>query len=342
MPPTSNAPLQIKELLAQDTLPGCLLITGPDEVRRERLIEALLRKFSPHSSEPNFVDSVKNINAANLNRDALVALSDDTTTLSLFSKKRIFVVKNIPALQSSLRDQLISIIKSLNSDNSFLISSEPLAASDSLLKFLNKEKKVVVLPELKGHELKRWVTKEFQINEITQVSEEVIDAVINAGESQPDKIYKIIEHFALFLDGARPSIESLALICDSVSDTNEFAVIDLLTSSNPWKARILIQNILKSGKSPFALLGLLARNYSQYLKIAYLKSQNLNMAQIRHNLEISPWLFNKQCKAVESYSLKRLLNCQNAILIADLKLKNRSLGHEAIFDELCSRFASNS
>jgi len=330
----------VKNILAGTSCPPFVLIICQDEIRRTRIISSITDKFSPKNSGNISPDAILRYDASDLSQDKFVTLKESLFSLSLFSSQRFFIIKNIEKLPASLVPEVASLVKELPSMSNIIFSAAELLASNVLYKLADKSNCLVKLEEMKGFDLKRWIQKELRNEGMANVEENVIDAIIQTGDSDLDKISRLINHLALFVEDKATSIQNIADISTHSPDPNEFALLDILNKKSLWRVETMLQEILQSGKSPFALLGLLAKNFSSYLRIAFLKQKGMSPAQIRERLGTSPWLFNKQLQTAEKYTAAQLLACLDAIFMADLKLKNRSIGAEAILGELVYRLAA--
>ena len=82
------------------------------------------------------------------------------------------------------------------------------------------------------------------------------------------------------------------------------------------------------------LLGLLARVWTNYLKIKSLQDTGVATSVLRKQLGMQPWVFNKYLEATRNYDKSHLARGCLEILAVDSRLKNRSAGSAALFSEL--------
>jgi hypothetical protein len=74
--------------------------------------------------------------------------------------------------------------------------------------------------------------------------------------------------------------------------------------------------------------------------IAALDRKGLSANEIRTNLAISPWLFNKYLPLAKRLTPELASKGTESLLKADFTLKDRSLGPAAIFSELAQKLKS--
>jgi DNA polymerase III delta subunit len=161
------------------------------------------------------------------------------------------------------------------------------------------------------------------------------------GEGSLDRISQLIEICSLTLDPSQPLTAS---ICGSIiqvpSTSKEFALIDALTSRNRASAEALLVTLLISGVSPFPLLSLINKTFSNFLAIHSLTSRRVDEGAIQKLLGMQPWLFRKQRDIAIRLNPSFLRAAYRAIIAADSKMKNRSLGPDIVLSELVAKLTS--
>ena len=326
----------LKVLLADKAAPGALLVISPDRVRRERIVHSLLKKFCKGFHEKTHkAENLDVINCENINSTNLQSILDNINSISLFSPQRFFLINNVEALTAALNKKLLDVVQAKNPDTYLFFASAKLASNSVFFNHFKKANALLELEELKNLDLNRWTQKELKNAGINTWDEILVESIIQSTESDPDKIVELIEKLSLYTDGDKATLSDLSKLSKQAPDASEFALLDYLPNKKlAWKSELLVTQIFDAGKNSFALLGLIARTYNSYLQIAYLRERGMSLQQIRQKLNISPWIFNKQAEACKNYSSKQLQKCLKAILLADSKLKNKSLGDLGIFSEL--------
>ncbi|NDC39506.1 MAG: hypothetical protein EBZ48_15955 [Proteobacteria bacterium] len=79
---------------------------------------------------------------------------------------------------------------------------------------------------------------------------------------------------------------------------------------------------------------MISKIFGNYHAISSMLAQRLPPNTIREELKMTPWVFNKSLDAARRIRPQDIESQLEAILCADSKLKNKSLGAEAIFSEL--------
>ena len=90
------------------------------------------------------------------------------------------------------------------------------------------------------------------------------------------------------------------------------------------------------------LLGLLTKTFVSIYRIRAMLDRGLSQQEIRAALGISPWLFTKYAPIAQKASLAALSSHCEALLAADFRLKDKSIGHGATFGSLAHHISQNS
>ncbi|MCB0339492.1 MAG: DNA polymerase III subunit delta [Bdellovibrionales bacterium] len=339
---SSQSAKRVKELLEQSECPRALLLLSPDRVRRERITKLFFSKFIPADAS----NAVTSFDANNLNEKSLRALRDDFSSLSLFSRIRFFLIRNVETLSAKATDELLKILQIASPQAPLVLHGTKLASNSRLLKALSREGLAIVFEEAQAGELRRWITKELKAQGVTEAPQSVVDlicrlAMEEQGEPAFDAAAKVVEQLALYLGQEPATDEAFYELFDLTVDLNEFELIDALSAGDIRKVERLGTKLTKTGKNPFAFLGLLSKTYSSYLVIRSLLDQGIPLREVRRSAKMKPWLFDKYLTGAKCYSQEELHHNIEALVRADSRLKGRSLATENIFGMLLSECVSS-
>ncbi len=333
-----NAATLLKEITSKKSPPQSLLVISPDRTRRERITKTLLKKFCKNYDENTHKSEILSvISAEDLNLSNIQNLIDDVNSLSLFSSQKFILINDTELMSAALNKKLLELIQNLTDSVCLIFTASKMAANSQIYNHFSKNNCLLELGELKNIELNRWVQKELKNSGINIADEMLIEALIQSTNSDPDKILELVTRLSLYIDKDKATLEDLSQLSKFIPAASEFALVENLPDkSKYWKSEMLVSQIFNSDKNAFALLGLIARNYTSYMHVNFLRKKGLNLQEIRQKLNISPWIFNKQTASSAKYSQEELYKAFKSILIADAKLKNRNLGDQSVFSELIS------
>lgn len=324
-------------------LPDCppfVLVLCSDEVRKNRIVAAILdRFFSGKNGQKGFDAGTgsNRVDSSQLSREGLALLSEKVLAPSLFSPHQLFFIRNLDSLNSDLTRPFVKLLESLPPGINFVLTGRSLPSTSAILQFFSLRDLVIELPDLKGQELRRWTEKELRAAGLKSFSQPVPETLIRIADSSPDRIIKLVEHAALYCESGDLDLPSLRTLFLEQVEPDEFALIDAIQDRNPARPELLISQLLASGKSAFPILAIISRIFCNYLLIKLLAIRGKSPNDIKQELKMTSWVFSKNQAAAQRYPLPRLLEGLKAILRADSQLKHRSLGQEAILSELVNR-----
>jgi len=265
-------------------------------------------------------------------------LKDEIASPSLFSKSKFILVEDIQLIKGDDAKTFVTLVEELirkvPTGVTLLCVGSELASNSVLLRTFDKESLAVVLSPLEGVNLLQWTKKELRTSGITDINEEAISAIVDLSDNDPDKVVKVIEHLALYVDGPSASLDDLYKLFAEKLSPDEFKLLELITRGENEKAAVLSASLLHSGKNAFLLLSLLARSFGTYVDVWALSLRNLSPEQLAKELGSPHWLARKHVSASQRYNFVSLKKSIESLLLADSKLKNRSAGPEYVISEL--------
>ena len=207
-----------------------------------------------------------------------------------------------------------------------------------MLQTVKQYEALVELPELKGVELRKWVAREYKRFGLDIESDKVVEATLELSNDSLDKAAAIVEHVSLFCDSQIVTTGTLSALFKGRFTGNEYALFHSAIKKDRPQTLGNLKDIQRGGMNAFPLLGLIFRNLSTTSSIAELKRKNFPDSQIQKILNLPPWLFTKHKESSLIYPLSNLTSHFRAVLRADSKLKNYSLGDESVIAEVLECF----
>lgn len=325
---------QVKAITQEKSLPPALLIAGDSAVRQQRVLQHVIDHFYP---EEKASSPIERLDAENLDERRLRELGENSQALSLFSSERVLLVKNGETLKAPAVHELGEVIAQMPESTKLLIIAHALPSRSALLKLFTGQKlPTLLLPSLKGQELTQWTSAECKRFGLIARDRQLVPAIIEMAHESPDRISRIIEQLALFVDESPAGTADLFSLFQSEVSPHEFAVLDTLTQGRRLDSYLLFDELLKSGKNPFAMLALVQRSYSTYIRLGELSSQRLTNKDMQQRIGGNPYALRKQLSALKHLSKETLPQSLAACCKMDATLKNKSLGNTLLFDELSS------
>lgn len=327
MKPKSTS-AKLRELMEQSELPHCVAITAPDSIRLERAFKFIVEKFTKigaHGRTFTFGES---------SRETLSRFLQELLEPSLFEPVRFGVLRNIGKTKVAELEPLVKFITASQTQTTVVLLGESLPNNQALKKAVDAKGAHIAFEPLKGAELARWVEREFSQAGIKDVDDDIVEQTLSIAGDSPEVAASIIEKYALFLDGDAPNKASLRQMFPERAVASDFELAETLLTARRDKSEILLQHLFDQGSSPFMLMGLLSKTCTTLLRIKTLTDRGIASSEIRTQLGVSPWLFNKYAPLAKRLSRVQLAENLSHLMETDYRLKDRSLGPQTLFSKL--------
>jgi DNA polymerase III delta subunit len=162
-----------------------------------------------------------------------------------------------------------------------------------------------------------------------------------------DILTTIIHQIALSIPSNRPlTLANVTPFVSGIAPIQEYALLDLIATSNTAQLITFIDQLLSQNSSPFLLINLIARHIHTCLALkSLLEKQLIPFSVAAEQIGVAKWLYRKYQPLVERVSKLSFQKAADKIVVADLQLKGVSLSPQAILEEVCislqQYFASN-
>jgi len=328
---SSSASALLKEITSMKTCPLCVFISAPDRIRRERALSFILNHFAGVKHRPLTYSFTEQ------GRQHIGNLLADISEPSLFEPQRYVVIRGIEVAKVVDLEPLSTFLAKKIEGVHVILTGDGFPQSQNFKKALEKIATIITFESLKGAELRRWTERELKSAGITGASDEMLELALSLAAEEPEAIAALIEKLALYLDGDAPTTEIMRTLIPGRSSASDFELADALLSKKRASTEVLIHQLISQGSSPFMLLGLLTKTFVSLYRIRAMLDRGMQQNDIRMALGVSPWLFTKYLPIARGQTLAKLSTYCEALLRADFKLKDKSIGHAATFSFLAER-----
>jgi DNA polymerase III delta subunit len=255
-----------------------------------------------------------------------VAFLRDLEEPSLFEPTRFAIMRSIESAKAADVEPVSEFLRKEIPGIHLFIVGESLPNTPNFKKALDALAVQLPFDTLKGAELSRWVEREVAQSGIEGADDEVIELLISLGGEDPEIISRLIEKFSLYLGDTKASRNALKALEPGRATASDFELAETLLGKNRAATETLLLKLISQGSSPFMLLGLLTKTFSSLYRIRVLLDRGISPNVIKNDLGISPWLFSKYLPLAQRSSTEALAKNLDALLVADFRLKDRSLG----------------
>jgi DNA polymerase III delta subunit len=319
---------QLKELLEQKDTPPCILITSPDSVRRDRALKFLSEHFAKsgmYGRSFAFGESSK---------ESLSSFLQELSEPSLFEPRRFGIIRQLDKAKAADVEPLTRFISAKRPGTSVVAVGVDLPNSQAFRKCVTENGVHIAFEPLKGAELRRWTEREFKHGGVEGVSDEVVEHVLVLASEDPDVTCRIVEKYALFLDGEEPTKATLRQMFPDRAHSSDFELAESFITARRERTEILLHQLFDQGSSPFMLMGLLSKTWSTLLRVRVLSDKGVSSNDIRAHLGISPWLLNKYAPLLKRGSSSVFAQHLDTLMQSDFRLKDKNLGAPVVFSSL--------
>ncbi len=311
----------------------CVFIGSPDRIRRERALRFVLSHFAGNSVQPLSYSFTEQ------GRQNITGLLNEISEPSLFEPTRYVVIRGIETAKVVDLEPLTTFMNKKIEGIHIILVGKGFPQSQNFKKAVEKLGTVLTFEPLKGAELRRWTERELKQAGIAGATDEMVELALSLAAEEPEAIAALIEKLSLYLDGDAPTTDVMRKLIPGRSSASDFELADALMSKKRAPTEVLMHQLISQGSSPFMLLGLLTKTFVTLYRIRAMLEKGLQQQDIRTALGISPWLFNRYFPIARTQSLSALSSHCEALLRADFRLKDRSIGHGATFSTLASQIS---
>lgn len=320
----STTSATLKEITALSECPSCIVITAPDRVRRTRTLEYLLKHFAK-----NAAGKPRSFTFGEQGRLNPSAFLRDLEEPSLFEPTRFAIMRGIDTAKAADVEPVSDFLRKKIPGVHLFIIGEALPNTPNFKKVLESHATHISFDQLKGAELHRWVEREVKQNQLHGAEDALIELIIALGNEEPEAIAQLIEKFSLFLGGDKPTQSALRALEPGRAQASDFELAEALLGRNRGATEALLTQLLLQGSSPFMLMGLLTKTFNSLLRIRSQLDGGVSPNDIRNSMGLSPWIFSKYLPLAKQRTAANLSAILESLLVADFRLKDRSLGPAA-------------
>jgi DNA polymerase III delta subunit len=334
---SSSAAATLKEITSKSECPSCIVITAPDRIRRTRALEHLLKHFDKTPEK-----KLKTFTFGEQGRNDPSRFLRDLEEPSLFEPVRFALMKGVEDAKAADLEPVSAFIKKAIPGVHLFIIGSSLPNTPNFKKVVDAHASHLAFEGLKGAELQKWTEREVKASGISKTEEQVLDLLIALGDSDPESISPLIQKFALYLGDEPATAQALKALEPGRAQASDFELAEALLGKNRGATEALLTQLINQGSSPFMLIGLLTKTFTSLLRIRSMLDNGISQNDIRASLGITPWIFSKYLPLAKQRSSQSLSKTIEALLCADFRLKDRSLGPAAILSSVAATVAEGS
>jgi len=275
----SSTTSSTKELLSAEKLPNSILVLCPDQTRRQRAVEALIKKFAKdnNANHEQVSKSVVKFHSGDLSLNDIGTVRDSIQNLSLFASVKVTLFKEIEEVGAKLTDTIIELSNSDLGSSLLIFSGSKLPISSKIFKNFTVKKAALIIDTPSSEDAVKWASKESKLLGLN-LPLETCRALVTLSETESliseraviDILHGFLTKLGLYVESGSVTPEALKDIFPESFTASEYDFIDSALLGNLAKSEILLSTLFQNDKNPFLLLSMLSRSVSNILLIRYL------------------------------------------------------------------------
>jgi len=259
----------------------------------------------------------------------------DADSFSIFSKKKLIIIKRLFSSNAAIIDKIYDYIKSANDVNFIFWEDRPFDKRRSLYKLLKKKGIVEEFTKLKYVQLKAWLSK--YLSGRVEFDPECIETLIlKVGDDQM-QLALIVENLVTLVkaDGRRRLIlEDVNKFVEKTAEENIWEFVDALGECDKAKALDIIERLLREKQDFMMIVGMIARQFRILAMVKYLQELGKNHAEITSVLKLHPFVVRKSVSHCRNFSFKQLRKLYQKLVKTDLVVKEGRFDDKLALDLL--------
>jgi len=285
------------------------------------LIDEEIKKISNNINELN-------ISKYNLEETSLKDIIEDACTISLFNEKKLIIVENayiftgtinkkLPSQDTKLLEDYFNHINP-DSDIIFIVEKDKIDTRKKITSLMKEKGKIIELNKISN--LNNFVTEKFKPYKINN---NVIKIFLDRVGSHLDIITNEIEKIKIYkgndLEVTETDINNLTI---KNVDMDIFKLIDNILIRNKEQAIECLEEMMKYGEEPLAIIIMLANQFRIMYQAKLLVKKGYSEKDIASSLEIHEFRIKKALEKARIYNEEIIL--KNLEKLADLDYNIKS------------------
>lgn len=272
-----------------------------------------------------------NINKYNLENNMIDNVIEDATTISLFQDKKVIIVENAyifsgttnKKLPEQNTDLLLDYLNHSN-PNTVLIFTLIKDKIDTRKKITTLMKKNGTIKEFNTvSNINNWITKEL---EPYQMDKKEVEYFINRVGNNLSILKEEIDKLKLYKDDEKVITQKdIEQLTHKNIDTDIFKLIDSILSTRKKEALESLEEMMKYGEEPIAIIIMLANQFRIMYQSKQLLKKGHSEREIANLLEIHEFRVKKALEKGRKYSSDEILKKLEDLADLDYQIKSGQL-----------------
>ena len=320
-------PEQLKKSIDKGEIAPVYLFSGDDVFRKQEITKQII--------------SALKVDEFNLTQEDCQQTKDIGEILTLantmpaFANKRAIILNNIDKLTKNPLAALVNYLQNPLSSTCLILfhnDYKKFKKDKSLTASLTEDSSEVLFEELKSASLQKWLKDKFtakglQVNTDTlMMLEELVGSDLNALTMEIEKLSLLL----VKREDKTITEEDLLSSIGYSKEENPFALNNAILSLNKREALKIIDNLLKAGEEPIAILNKISNPAMKLFRIKRLAEAGVPSFQITSAAGLMPWESRLVSMARNLPPSTIMLRAIDKIIEADLAFKTSTADNAGV------------
>lgn len=264
----------------------------------------------------------------------IVSLEDvitEATFVSMFSEKKIIIVKNANFFASgkeneSQIEKLYSYMENPISLTTIIFTTyEKIDMRKKITKLFKEKYKIVSVNNTSFDDLTNKIRNYVKSNKFT-IDSETINFIMNCCLNNYDLIYNELNKIFLYYNKPQEILldDVKKIVSRSLIDNN-FKFVEAVIDKNMDKANKILEDLYSIKVDPISLIMLLAREYRLMYSVQILMSEGYRKNEVAKELGLQDWQVDKLLKTGSKYYKDDLVKYIKELAKIDFKIKSGNI-----------------
>lgn len=290
-----------------------IFLYGEDTYRSSLKLKEIIEKYKKSHK------SGVNLKFFNIKDSDYQSFSDQFKINSMFSEKKLVIVKNF-FLRKNFQDSFLEEIKSfLDSDDVIVIhEKEKIDKRKKSFKTLSKKTKSQEFKFLKEGKIEQWIKKEFEKTN-SKIDQEAVETLINYIGNDLWQASNEIKKLSSYKKEIKK--RDVQLLVRPKIETNIFKTIDAIAKKDKKTALNLIKEHLEKGDSPLYILSMINFQFRNLLIVKDFVEKYTPYNLIIKKSNLHPFVVKKSYEQSKKFDFRELKKIYQKILKVDFEIK---------------------
>lgn len=266
--------------------------------------------------------------------DGIMPAVIQARTIPFFMKRQAVILGNPERLSEEASVPLLEYCRKPAEETVLILSGEGVQDKKKWGQEIRKHATEVLCEPPKGKELSRWIVQRAE-REGMRFPAETADQLLDLVGPGLRRLDMEIQKVGLFFRGKKEILpEDVCEVVAEIRLDSIFELVGAIGRKESARSTAILENLLRGGAEPLAILGMIARQVRILWKMKYHLSQGTGPKEVSENVGIPSFAFKEYQDQSSLFSSRELKKSLLALQRTDLELKSTDTPERLILEKL--------